>query len=145
MSGITTEVRFYDRGFKSVTPLTYSVIAARFNGEWVFVRHCDRQTWEIPGGHIENGESSMDAAIRELKEETGAVGFAIECVSTYSVTKEGRTGWGRLFFAEISELGAVRDTSEIAEVILNSRMPDSLTYPDIQPHLMGEVFRYIQD
>lgn len=27
--------------------------------------------WSSPGGHIENGESAEDAAIRELQEETG--------------------------------------------------------------------------
>jgi ADP-ribose pyrophosphatase YjhB (NUDIX family) len=30
-----------------------------------------KENWNIPGGKIEKGESSLDAAIREFKEETG--------------------------------------------------------------------------
>ena len=30
-----------------------------------------KKNWNIPGGEIETGESSLDAALREFKEETG--------------------------------------------------------------------------
>ena len=32
--------------------------------------HGDRDIWMVPGGQIEEGESAVDAAIREVKEET---------------------------------------------------------------------------
>ena len=34
-------------------------------------QHLERQVWTVPGGGIEPGENSVDAAIREVKEETG--------------------------------------------------------------------------
>jgi len=77
-----TEVIFYDPLFIPDTKLTYSVISARFDDNWIFVRHHKRSTWEIAGGHIEEGESSNDAAGRELMEETGAVNFNLECIAT---------------------------------------------------------------
>ena len=39
----------------------------------LFVRHPERG-WEIPGGHIIEGETPEQALLRELEEETGCVG-----------------------------------------------------------------------
>lgn len=33
--------------------------------------HVERHVWTVPGGAIEPGETSLDAAVREVKEETG--------------------------------------------------------------------------
>jgi 8-oxo-dGTP diphosphatase len=138
------KVGFYDTHFLPDCKLTYSVIVARFRRKWLLVRHHLAKTYEIPGGHIEDGETADEAAARELKEETGATEFAIECVATYSVDKDGQTGYGKLYFAEVSEIGPIVDTSEIEEVIVSDGLPEDLTYPDIQPHLFERVIRYIQ-
>lgn len=42
-------------------------------GRVLFVRH-PKRGWEIPGGHIMEGETPKQALLRELKEETGCVG-----------------------------------------------------------------------
>jgi 8-oxo-dGTP diphosphatase len=137
-------VNFFSPGFEPSGKLIYSVIAARYGKQWVFVRHHSRVTFEIPGGHIEEGENSYDAARRELFEETGALEFDLECVSTYSVEIDGVTNFGRLYLAEIVELGPIGDTSEIEEVILLDHLPVPVTYPDIQPHLFERIIKYIQ-
>ena len=134
-----TEVKFYDPSFEPDMAFTYSIISARYENSWIFVRHQDRSTWEIAGGHIEMGETSYDAASRELMEETGALRFSLDCVATYSVIKDGLTGYGRLYLAEVLELGEVPDHSEIAEVIFLDHLPENLTYPDIQPLLFRKV------
>jgi len=138
-----TEVIFYDPLFIPDTKLTYSVISARFDDNWIFVRHHKRSTWEIAGGHIEEGESSNDAAGRELMEETGAVNFNLECIATYSVKMNGETGWGRLYFASVFEIGPIPDISEIAEMKLSDHLPENLTHPDIQPHLFSKTVEYL--
>lgn len=139
-----TQVKFYDPLFVPVSKLTYSVISAIYNGKWIFVRHQQRSTWEIAGGHIEKGESSSEAASRELMEETGALKFDLACIATYSVTKDGETGWGRLYIAKISEIGPVPDISEIAEIILGDHLPENLTHPDIQPHLFRKTIEFLK-
>jgi 8-oxo-dGTP diphosphatase len=138
------EVRFYDPLFEPDAELTYSVISAKFGDKWIFVRHHKRTSWEIAGGHIEKNETSWDTACRELMEETGAVRFNLKCVATYSVEKEGETGYGRLYFAEVLELGPIPNISEIAEVILSDHLPESLTYPDIQPNLFKKTIEFLK-
>lgn len=139
-----TEVRFYEPYFVPGDKLIYSVITAKYMGLWVYVRHQNRETWEIPGGHIEENETSDQAASRELMEETGAGCFSLDCVATYSVSKDGKTGYGRLYFADIYTIGPVPDTSEIAEVKFMEGMPENLTHPDIQPDLFDKVCKYLQ-
>jgi len=138
-----TEVKFYNPLFEPDTKLTYSIISARHKDKWIFVRHNKRTTWEIAGGHIEEGETSFEAAGRELMEETGSEKFDLVCITTYSVTKDGETGWGRLYFADVMELGPIPDTSEIAEIVLLDKLPDNPTHPDIQPHLFRKTLDFI--
>lgn len=113
----------------------FAVIAARYRGGWLWVRRRDRATYEIPGGHWETGEQIEETARRELYEETGALDFALRPVCAYSVTGDGPASYGMLFLAEVHTLGPLPPT-EIGEVIVRADLPDALTYPQIQPHLM---------
>jgi len=130
-----TQVFFYNPEFEPEAKITYSVITARYRGKWLFVRHHNRLTWEIAAGHIERGETPYVAACRELMEETGALKFSIDCMATYSVDRDGTIDYGRLYLAEVFELGPVPDAAEIAETKLFDHLPENLTYPDIQPVL----------
>ncbi len=118
--------------------LRFSVIVARDDNGFVFVKHQDRDTWEIPGGHIEAGETSTEAAKRELIEETAASRFIINEVCNYSITIGNSISYGRLFFAEISDYSGSLDF-EIEEVQSFTSIPDNLTYPKIQALIFEEV------
>ena len=89
--------------------LKFAVIISKYNGKWVYCKHKERDTYEIPGGHREENEPILETAKRELKEETGALKFSISPVCAYSVTGKNRvnqTGeetYGMLFCADIAE------------------------------------------
>ena len=61
----------------SLARYKYVVMFAQYQGKWLFCRHKQRTTIETAGGHIEPGETPLQAAKRELWEETGAEKFSI--------------------------------------------------------------------
>lgn len=101
-----TEVRFYNNVDDNL--LKFAVIISKSDGKWVFCKHKERNTYEIPGGHREEGEEILETAKRELYEETGAVVFDIKPICVYSVTAEynfnGQETFGMLYFANIKNL-----------------------------------------
>ena len=137
-----TEVNFYDHVEDPL--LKFAVIVSVTNGKLIFCKHRERDTFEIPGGHREAGETILETARRELKEETGAVDFDIKPVCAYSV--KGSKGanendveetFGMLFFANVFSFEDIH--SEIEKIIVCESLTGDWTYPLIQPKLVREA------
>lgn len=138
------EIRFYEQALDS--DLKFAVIAARKGDHWIFCRHQNRDTWELPGGRREAGETVWDTARRKLWEETGVSEFQLEPVSAYGVFQDGKEpSFGALYFAEVREIKPRPEWSEIAENCFREALPENLTYPGIQPALLGQVLQWLEE
>ena len=142
-------IQFHD--FIANELIDFAVIAALYEGQWLFCRHRERTTYELPGGHCEPDESPLQAACRELEEETGAIDYEICPICVYSVTNPSnkkanlRTTYGILCIAHIKILGPLPNL-EIAEVLPldpNILSPEQWTYPLIQPLLLTKVQHFL--
>lgn len=120
------------------------ILAQEPNGKWLFVRHRDRTTWEMPAGHREGGETALEGAKRELYEETGAMKFSIRALLQYEGLYKEQKVFGEIFYASVYKMGNLPDF-EIAEVIELETIPsiDQLTYPDLQPSFFKEALKHI--
>ena len=135
-------VNFYDEAEDAL--LQFAVIIARSEGKWVFCKHKDRDTWEVPGGHREPKEAILDTAKRELYEETGALEFDLSPVCVYSVIApdnfDGVESFGMLYYADIHRFERELH-SEIEKIVVTDELPERWTYPEIQPELLKEAGR----
>lgn len=138
------QVKFYEQVEDHL--LRFAVIVARHRGKWVFCKHWERDTYELPGGHREPGEGILEAARRELQEETGAAAFSIHPLCVYSVIGKNRVNesgeecFGMLYTAEIETFQGQLH-SEMERVLLLEQLPTRWTYPEIQPRLVEEYQR----
>lgn len=137
-----TLIRFYDEIPDEL--LKFAVILTVHNGKWVFCKHRERNTWEVPGGHREDGEDILSTAKRELYEETGALEYGLTPVCVYSVTApgnfDGRESFGMLYFADVSVFEPELH-NEIETILITDHLPEHWTYPEIQPKLLEEAAR----
>lgn len=135
-------VKFYDKVDDRL--LKFAVIIAKTEGKYVFCKHKERDTWEVPGGHREPDEVIFDTAKRELYEETGAVEFDMKPICAYSVIAEnnfdGAETFGMLYYADINSFENELH-SEIEKIVITDKLPEAWTYPEIQPELMKEAMK----
>ena len=54
------------------------------DGQVLLIKRRDVEVWALPGGAIDSGESTAQAAIREVKEETGIDIDLVRLVGIYS-------------------------------------------------------------
>ena len=118
------EVKLHNLKDVKESEYTRVVCVSRHKGKWVFAKNKKRGGWEIPGGHIEEGETWQQAAQREMYEETGATKIEVTPICAYSISS-----YALLCFAEVLEFKKLPQF-EISEIGLFDDMPENLTFPE---------------
>ena len=138
--------------------LKYVVVAAVYENKLVFCKHKLRNTVELPGGHIEEGETPEAAAIRELYEETGIESIGrMQPIAPYhacDAKNPFKGGYGMLFAAQVKELPKTMPDFEMEKIELlrilpykeegrwiYPELPQNLTYFDIYNVLLYYIRR----
>lgn len=122
----------------------YVVICTFYQGKYVLSRHKKRNTWETQGGHIENNETPLEAAKRELFEESGLIDADIYPICDYYGYNSKSHSNGMVFVAIAHKLGEL-PKSEMKEVKVFEELPLELTYPFVTPILFEESKRKLEN
>jgi len=121
----------------------YTVICTSYQGKWILSKHKKRSTWETQGGHIEEGETPLECAKRELFEESGIKDADIYPVCDYWGFNRQACSNGMVFLAVVHSLGELPE-SEMKEIKIFDTLPANLTYPQTSPKLYAEAEKMLR-
>ena len=84
----------------------------------MLIKHSNSGHWSFPKGHIENGETELETAAREIKEETGVTAYIDERfreVVTYSPKRDVIKDVV-YFFATTDDYETKNQESEVSDI-----------------------------
>lgn len=84
--------------------------------------------WLLPKGHIEEGEGELEAAVREVREETGYVGNPIGPVGTDTFTVDGESVKAKYFLLESEAQVRRKETRRLGWFSFETAV-ETLTHP----------------
>ena len=109
--------------------IEFVVIFTKYKNQWVLCWHKHRESFENPGGHVEPSETAMQAAKRELYEETGITDC--EIIPLWDYVQPWDDGIhknnGRVYLAIAHSLGELPE-SEMGKIEFFDTVPENFTY-----------------
>jgi 8-oxo-dGTP diphosphatase len=101
-------------------------VICRYMDQWLLTSH-SRRGLEFPGGKVEIGEAPAEAAIREVKEETGGRVDSLQYIGQYKVTGKEKVIIKNIYFAEIGTIEKQSTYYETNGPVLLSFLPTDLS------------------
>ncbi|WP_174614105.1 RNA deprotection pyrophosphohydrolase [Virgibacillus ihumii] len=112
-------------------------VICKYKGRWLLTRHKDRGL-EFPGGKVEPGESALDAAIREVMEETGGTVRKIRYIAQYFVAGKAGHVIKNVYYADIGELTERETYYETDGPFLLKSIPDNVETNEMYSFIMKD-------
>ena len=134
------DVQLFDLGYCKEEEYTRVICVCRYNGKFIFSYNKKREGFEIPGGHIEEGESWQEACKREVYEETGGIIKEVRPICVYKIST-----FALLCFAEIEKLDKLPEEFEMEKIILSDTLPDNLSFKVSHTLFFNRVLKEIKD
>lgn len=117
------DVYFHDVQGQFEKEARHVLVICRYKGKWVLTNHSKRGL-EFPGGKVEKNESPVQAAIREVFEETGGDAKQVIPIGEYKVLNPAGSFIKAVFYAELTALTRKEDYLETEGPVLLSELPD---------------------
>lgn len=100
-------------------------VVCRHQDQWLLTKHSDRG-FEFPGGKVEDNETALEAAIREVKEETGGIVKEIEYIGQYKVKGKEKVIVKNIYFAMVNQLVEQDGYFETYGPVLLKELPEGI-------------------
>jgi 8-oxo-dGTP diphosphatase len=100
-------------------PLTFCVVVAQHEGQYVLVYNPERAQWEIPGGGINPGETPDSCARREMWEESSQELDELAFVALFKLRlSDGRYEFGAIYTGSVKQLLPFVPNEETNQMLL---------------------------
>jgi len=120
--------------------IDYVSMFANYNNKWIICHLVKSDKWDCPGGKIESNEKPIQAAMRELYEETGTVESDYIPLFIYCIKTENGFSYGIQYYCEVVEMEEVPDF-EIDKIEFHKNIPFTKLKT---PVVHEKLFTYVQ-
>ncbi len=149
---VRTDYFYNEQAPKANSIKPASAVAIVNDGKILMLKRSDNKKWTMPGGTLEFGESLIDCAVREVKEEAGLEVKITDIIGTYTDPNivvsysdgEVRQEFTVLYFGEYlgGKVSMDEESTEYQWININDVL--SLELADSQRRRLNDVMAYIE-